>query len=155
MKHICLIITAIFFSSQAIAATAFSLYGLTCEFEANPAGVETTAPRFSWKCNRPERGYVQSAYQIMAYEAGKVIWDSGKVKSENSVLIPYSGQSLKSFGHYEWKVRAWDEKGRVSQWSEIQRFSMGILSESDWQGRNGLPWRTTGLKNIYFLAIMD
>ena len=134
MKHICLIITAIFFSSQAIAATSFSLYGLTCEFEANPAGVETTAPRFSWKCNRPERGYVQSAYQIMAYEAGKVIWDSGKVKSENSVLIPYSGQTLKSFGHYEWKVRAWDEKGRASQWSEIQRFSMGILSESDWQG---------------------
>ena len=115
MKHICLIITAIFFSSQAIAATSFSLYGLTCEFEANPAGVETTAPRFSWKCNRPERGYVQSAYQIMAYEAGKVIWDSGKVKSGNSVLIPYSGQTLKSFGHYEWKVRAWDEKGRASQ----------------------------------------
>ena len=61
----------------------------------------------------------------MAYEAGKVIWDSGKVKSGNSVLIPYSGQTLKSFGHYEWKVRAWDEKGaqdeHVRQSAEMAR----------------------------------
>ena len=159
MKHICLIITAIFFSSQAIAATSFSLYGLTCEFEANPAGVETTAPRFSWKCNRPERGYVQSAYQIMAYEAGKVIWDSGKVKSGNSVLIPYSGQTLKDRRSNLSGIT----NGRFAHGTRRAGLRNGAkFSDSQWASfpkatgkeRNGLPWRTTGLKNIYSLAIM-
>ena len=130
MKHICLIITAIFFSSQAIAATSFSLYGLTCEFEANPAGVETTAPRFSWKCNRPERGYVQSAYQI--------------IQDRRSNL---SGITNGRFAHGT-------RRAGLRNGAKFSDSLWASFPKATGKERNGSPWRTTGLKNTYSLAIM-
>ncbi|MGP1477007.1 MAG: family 78 glycoside hydrolase catalytic domain [Phocaeicola sp.] len=118
--------------------SSFSVYDLTCELDKAPLGVETSNPRFSWKHFSEERNFVQSAYQIeVADDASKIdmanMWDSGKVISRQSVLVPYSGNKLNAMITYYWRVRTWDKNGKVSNWSEIYSFSMGVLSESDWQ----------------------
>ena len=118
--------------------SSFSVYDLTCELNETPLGVETLNPRFSWKHFSDERNFVQSAYQIeVSDDALKIdlanMWNSGKVIGNQSILVPYSGNKLNSMTTYFWRVRTWDKNGSVSNWSETYSFSMGVLSESDWQ----------------------
>ena len=60
------------------------------------------------------------------------IWDSGKVFSEKSILIPFEGVKLKSSEVYYWKVRIWDDENKASAWSQINTFTTGLLEDSDW-----------------------
>jgi alpha-L-rhamnosidase len=87
------------------------------------------------------QGQSQSAYQILvastetqlARDQGD-LWDSGRVRSEASVLVSYAGSELGSGQRCFWKVRAWDRDGKPSAWSEPARWSMGLLTPSDWAG---------------------
>jgi len=115
---------------------------LLCEYVSNPIGIDAVLPRFSWVCNHSERGQLQSAYQILV--ASKLAnlntedgdkWDSGKVVSEESINVPYAGNSLESGKTYFWKIRVWDKNGKVSPWSKIASFEMGLLKSDDWEGK--------------------
>lgn len=130
--------------SRLIAAASFSLYNLTCEQEENPVGIETLIPHFSWKIHSETPGFIQKAYQIIVADSEDQIkanrgnvWESGKVYASQSILIPFSGKTLKSGTTYYWKVRIWNPQKKVSEWSIPQRFSMGLLTEADW---NGAKW---------------
>ncbi|MDR1498426.1 MAG: glycoside hydrolase family 78 protein [Puniceicoccales bacterium] len=121
-------------------AFAFSLYDLRCEQEENPVGIETQRPCFSWKTYSETRGFTQLAYQIQVSDrpsedgAGN-IWDSGKIKSEQSVLVPFDGRQkpLKPSTVYYWKVRTWDKQhDRPSKWSNTQTFTTGLPNPNDW-----------------------
>jgi hypothetical protein len=121
------------------ATPVFSLYGLTCEQEENPVGIDMLRPCFSWKTYSEERGFIQSAYQILVSDAPETlardngnVWNSGKVVSPQSVLTPFAGKGLKSFAVYYWKVRTWDKKDRQSEWSAVQTFTMGLTEAKDW-----------------------
>ncbi|MDR1169202.1 MAG: alpha-L-rhamnosidase N-terminal domain-containing protein, partial [Prevotellaceae bacterium] len=121
------------------AMPVFSLYGLTCEQEENPVGIDMQRPCFSWKTYSEERGFIQSAYQILVSDAPETlardngnVWNSGKVVSSQSVLTPFAGKGLKSFTVYYWKVRTWDKKDRQSEWSAVQTFTMGLTDAKDW-----------------------
>jgi hypothetical protein len=120
-------------------APLFSLYDLTCEQEKNPVGIVTERPCFSWKTHSEERSFIQSAYQILVSDMPEAlqrnegnIWNSGKVKSSQSVLTSFAGQALKSSAIYYWKVRTWNKKNRPSAWSEVQTFTMGLKNADDW-----------------------
>ena len=115
---------------------------LRCEYAANPLGVDSSPPRLSWKLAGDERGQRQTAYQILvASSAGALAknngdaWDSGRVTSEATVQIPFAGKILKSSSQFFWKVRVWDPSRKVSGWSEAATWTMGILSEADWQAK--------------------
>lgn len=112
---------------------------LLCEYTTSPVGVDVPRPRFSWVLRHSERGRIQSAYQILVATTKENLlsdvgdaWDSKKVKSDKSVNVEYEGRSLESKVAYYWKVRWWDDKGRVSPFSEVATFEMGLLAESDW-----------------------
>jgi len=62
-------------------------------------------------------------------------WDSGKVRSVQSVNVAYEGSDLASGETCWWKVRVWDKGGKVSAWSAPATFEMGLLKEGDWEGR--------------------
>ena len=71
---------------------------LTCEYRTNPLGIDVTAPRLSWKLVGDQAGLRQAAYRILAASTpallaeGKAdLWDSGRVESDASVLVPYGG----------------------------------------------------------------
>jgi len=63
------------------------------------------------------------------------LWDSGKVGSDDSVLVPYKGQPLESGMSAFWRVQVWDQAGAASPWSETAHWSMGLLHADDWKGK--------------------
>ncbi|MCD7971004.1 MAG: glycoside hydrolase family 78 protein [Alistipes sp.] len=121
------------------------LYDLRCENLVEPLAIDNVQPRFSWKITSGVNGFRQSAYQLVVLCKNsdgieETVWDSGKVKSDKSVLVRYDGQPLDQSSIYYWKVRIWDGKGKVSQWSEENIFGIGLLEWEDWKGEYiGLP----------------
>ncbi len=112
--------------------------GLRCEYLVDPMGVDMAKPRFFWIVDHPERGQVQSAYQVVVSTdpnaAAGDVWDSGKVASARSTQIVFAGRPLVSDASYFWKVKAWDRDGRESPWSAAARFDTGLFDRSDWKG---------------------
>lgn len=115
---------------------------LRTEHVTNPLGIDVVQPRFSWKLISDKRGVIQTAYQIVVASSPNLlnkghydIWDSGKIKSDETHLIPYEGQTLRSQASYYWKVRIWDGHDHSTDWSEIATWSMGLLHRDEWEGR--------------------
>ena len=94
----------------------------------NPLGLQNRRPLLSWNC---EGGIVQTAYEAAAFSDGRQIWSSGRQES-GKMQVRYSGEAV-SGQRIVWKVRLWDEKGEVSDWSRDAFFEMGLLSEEDWE----------------------
>jgi len=114
---------------------------LLCEYVSIPLGIDVTLPRFSWVLNHPGRGQLQSAYQVLVASSQENLdaengdkWDSGKVASEESINVIYAGSALKSEKTYYWKVRIWDKDEKMSPWSKVAIFEMGLLNTDDWKG---------------------
>lgn len=114
---------------------------LTCEYNPNPLGIDVVQPRLGWQMHSPHRGKNQTAYQILAAPsepgldlATGLLWDSGKVQSDQSIHVMYQGQPLSSGQRVYWKVRVWDETGQVVE-SPTAWWEMGLLEPSDWQAQ--------------------
>lgn len=104
------------------------------EFFENPIGRDLSGLSFSWQIPNTGAGAAQSAYEIDVRKDGKSVWRTGKVESDASVKVPYGGAALKSGEKFTWRVRYWDEKGAVSDWSKESTFETGLLELSDWKG---------------------
>jgi alpha-L-rhamnosidase len=142
--------------SLAFALNAFAGFGvkqLRCEYLENPLGIDAAQPRLSWILEAGGRGEEQTAYQILvASSAAELnhdhgdLWDSGKVASDETTFVAYSGKPLMSRQACFWKVRGWDQGGKVSPWSEVARWEMGLLASADWQAQ----WiaRTTNIDEL-------
>ena len=130
-------------------ADSFTTQNLTIETRDNPVGIESTAPRMSWKTefqSSADQGNVynksQSAYQILVAssleklnEKDADLWNSGKIESDASLFITYEGKPLKSLAKYYWKVRVWDEKDQPLNWSEPATWIQGFVTQDDWKGK--------------------
>jgi len=120
--------------------TDLSVVNLKCEYEINPIGIETKQPRLSWQLKASLRNQLQSAYQILvadspdqlATDKGN-IWDSKKVKSDQSIQIEYKGVPLQSAKKYFWKVKIWNQSEVASNWSDISSWQMGLMTPADWE----------------------
>jgi len=119
------------------------LYALTCEHLQNPVGIGIQQPRLSWKLRSDRTGEIQTAWQIRAASSGSGLntnppdlWDSGKIVSDQSVLVPWAGKPLASRSRVFWQVRIWDKGGRPSPWSEVASFELGLLAPAtEWKGQ--------------------
>ena len=81
---------------------------LRVEYMTNPIGIDYVCPRFSWIF---EQGTKQTAYQIIAKDDfGNLLWDSGKVVSEQMHLIPWGADDLTSRARAIWCVTIWDQR---------------------------------------------
>ncbi|GGW46477.1 alpha-L-rhamnosidase [Streptomyces albaduncus] len=112
----------------------------TVEYVRHPLGLDVQRPRLSWPLVSDTPGVRQSAYQVrVASRASGLarpdIWDSGKVTSGESVLVPYGGPRLRPRTRYFWSVRVWDADGRVSPWSTPSWWETGLMDASQWSAR--------------------
>lgn len=122
------------------AAGDFRVLAPRCEYRENPLAVQTLTPRFSWQTCSVERGFTQTAYElIVADNAGDAAHGRGnlwreKRRADVSLHIPYAGKPLEAGKTYYWRVRVYDAKGKPSPWSVTQTFSIGLLDRADWDG---------------------
>jgi len=100
-----------------------------------PLGIGTAEPRFSWQIIAgKEKDVVQTGYELVVSSDKGELWNTGRVESDAQLWVPYRGPRLKSGQHLTWRLRVFTNKGET-EWSEPQRFSIGLLTESRWGGR--------------------
>jgi hypothetical protein len=104
---------------------------LRCEYKVNPLGIDVKAPRLSWIAASKARAQKQTAYRILvAVSEEKLaadngdLWDTGKIKSNETAQIVYEGKPLKSEMQCFWKVKVWDGDGKESDWSKPALWTM-------------------------------
>jgi alpha-L-rhamnosidase len=121
---------------------AAEIRDLRCEYRNSPLGIDVAKPRFSWVIESGHRGESQTAYQVLVASSEELLkqdkgdlWDSGKLKSDQSIAVRYSGFPLMTETRYWWKVRIWDKAGQRAPWSEPSTFLTGKLKSGDWCGK--------------------
>ncbi|HVZ57825.1 MAG TPA: glycoside hydrolase family 78 protein [Chitinophagaceae bacterium] len=118
-----------------LASAQLRVTRLLVENLSNPLGVDAPRPRFSWQLESDRRNSRQTAYAIRVTQGGRTVWSSGKIISDQSVLVPYGGTALISGSRYTWQVRVWDNGGRPSAWSSPAYWQTGFFSTQDWKAR--------------------
>ncbi|NII83571.1 MULTISPECIES: alpha-L-rhamnosidase [unclassified Pedobacter] len=134
-------VTTLFFALAPISKTfAQSLTALKTEYLVNPIGLDNPNPRFTWQMNDASQGAKQTAYRILLdtdsaslVKANAKLWNTGWVKSDNHLVI-YSGQPLKPFTKYFWRVDITDGKQKKSNNTSIASFETGMMKMENWQG---------------------
>ncbi|MDO4547707.1 MAG: family 78 glycoside hydrolase catalytic domain [Clostridia bacterium] len=112
---------------------------LRCDYMENPVGFDFDRPQLGWQVICDGRDKLQSAYRIQVSTSddfGETVYDSGNVMSSESVAIrldiPLSART-----RYYWRVRVWDEKDCMSDWSEAAFFETARMGEpwkAEWIG---------------------
>ncbi len=130
-----------------IATAQVTVQNPLCENLSNPVGLDILQPRFSWQLISDKRNVMQSAYEIRVSNDPVTLkkggsWNTGKVPSDQSVYVPYSGTPLESGKNYFWQVRVWDQMGNISPWSDPAFWQMGLLKPDDWKAK----WIQVGYK---------
>jgi alpha-L-rhamnosidase len=140
------------FATNSLLAENLSpvrLTALTCEHLENPIGIGVQQPRLSWKIRSDRNGEIQTAFEIRAASSSEKLkrgeadlWDSGKIISDQSVLVPWNGKPLGSRSRVFWQLRIWDKDSQSSPWNDPASFELGLLDPAnDWKAK----WITSDL----------
>jgi len=141
-----LLAASLLLSPMLAGAAQLNPVALQCEYRIDPLGIDVIKPRFGWQIQDLEntRGLRQTAYRLLVATSKKMLdddqgnlWDSGKIDSVQSTLVPYGGKSLSSGEDCYWKVKLWTQNQNGSEetsWSDPARFSIGLLEGNDWKG---------------------
>ncbi len=105
---------------------------LTIDDEVDPVGVDDARPAFAWLVTDPRPGAIQSSYRIVVSRAGRMVWDSGRVRSGAQSEIDYGGPTLPADQEFRWTVQTWDGAGERGPASTPATFVTG-LGDHDWQ----------------------
>ena len=134
------------FLISLIFLTVFSAWAqlqvlsLTTDYKTDPIGIDNPAPKLSWIIQSDQANTLQQSYEIRAAlglkdvtKGRKLVWNTGKVASSQSVHITYQGEPLESHQRVYWQVRVVDSHGEKSKWSDAAYFEMGKLDVGDWE----------------------
>jgi len=166
MRHA--LVLALFFIPCLAFGGPSAPVGLLVNGVRNPLAIDRDTTRFTWMSKDTERGERQTAYQIVVlgsssgdstfsarrseaktgqlFNASTVIWDSGKINSDQSASVEYTGEPLPAAARFWWKVRIWDQTGKPGEYSEPNYFDTG-LNQDEWTAK--YIWDGTTNRNNY------
>lgn len=135
-----ILIAAVLLFAQVVTTRAQVIVDAAlCDNRVNPTGIHPREFFFSWELSSSKHSQRQTAYQLIiastepGLEKQSYVYNSGIVKSEQSIQVLYKGPALQAAQTYYWKVRVWDENNAASAWSSTQRFVTGIFEPADWK----------------------
>lgn len=138
-----LFLTAALSVAALSAPAATTISALRTESMETPLGLDEARPLFSWQMSSDRTGASQKAYRLLVAEglqnldSGVYVYDSGVVRSAESLNIPYKGTALDGTTRYYWKVIVTDETGNSVE-SEPTWFETGLMnkgwSRAEWIG---------------------
>ncbi len=104
--------------------------GLKVDNLAEPIGIASAQPRFSWRTETDLQNFQQKAYHIQLFDQMELVWDSGSVESSESVNVEGCPR-LAGLTRYRWRVAvlhddAWYDSAETF-------FETGMLNKI-WQG---------------------
>lgn len=105
------------------------------QFEQNrdALGIGRARPRVSWRVETARTNWHQVAYEMEAYDSAKQLrGQTGRVASNQSVLVPWPFTPLHSRGRLAVRVRVWGTDGMASEWSCPAAVEAGLLYPDDW-----------------------
>ncbi len=161
---LCLLFLTLVITIQAEESSPIIPFDLRCEYLKNPLGLDVSNPCLTWKLENPsnEKGLFQSAYQVIVSSDKEKLsknegdfWDTGKVQ-KNELQITYQGKSIPKGTRVWWKVRVWDQKGRISLYSGPAFWETGLLANENWIGKwiepaiDIYPRNLSGKETIHF-----
>jgi alpha-L-rhamnosidase len=120
------------------ATTAARPANLRCDSLVTPLGTDTAAPVLSWVLTDGRHSAAQTAYEITvaASANGRAdMWDSGKVKSDQSAGVVYGGPALQPSHRYFWRVQVWDKDGKPYPISESSWWETGLMGAANWKAQ--------------------
>jgi alpha-L-rhamnosidase len=152
------LIAVLLFPGYAVEPFKIKVVDLSCENLTNPLGIATASPGMSWKIRSEINGTEQIAYQVLAASDSVLLdenkadlWNSERVASAASVLVSWRGKELGARSVVYWKVRVWDQDNKLSEWSNVASFSVGLLKKEDWHSAYiGLPREAGNPENPQF-----
>jgi alpha-L-rhamnosidase len=138
MKKI--IIIFVLLGTLSLSAQQLSVDKLRCEYKENPLGMDVPNPRLSWQISvdTVTSDILQEAYRIQVaadsplFKGNKLMWDTEKTDSEQSVHVKYDGKDLSARTRYYWRVKVWDNHGRESTWSNMAYWETGLTDTTLW-----------------------
>jgi len=144
-------------STAAAHASPLAASKLRTEYLTNPLAIDDPHPRLSWIIDSPERGARQSAYRIIVTSGvgtgATQLWDSGKVDSNETINIPYTGKPLAPQQRCDWKVQVWNGENKPGPWSTPAFFQTGLKTWSaEWISYKDDTPIHTSRKDLYLPA---
>lgn len=118
-------------NSSPAASNATFVSDLRVNSLDSPITIDDPRPHFSFRINGAgKRAVVSEGYEIvLGTEDGQLLWESGKVTTNQTTYIKYGGQqNLTSDKTYKWSVRSFPGP---TAWANAT-FSTALLEQSDW-----------------------
>ncbi|MDQ5850545.1 MAG: glycoside hydrolase family 78 protein [Chloroflexota bacterium] len=127
-------------STPADETAAITINDVRFEHRPDALGIGTAQPRLSWIVATGTGGWRQAAYEIEAHGPdGRVRDGTGRVESDQLVLVPWPFASLSSRERLTVRVRVWGTDGQSSAWSAPAAVEAGLLQPHDWSARFVTP----------------
>ena len=99
------------------------------------AEINNKQPAFSWSINDNRENILQTAFRVQVSLSPRgfdndstLLWDSGRITSETS-HAKYDGKELQPETAYFWRVKIWNNRNEISQWSSVKTFRAGTKLE--------------------------
>ena len=123
----------------AVNDPRFTFRKMLVEYAENPINIDKSHPRFSWIVESEGRNKVQTSCKIVVASSLNNLklnrgdlWDSGFIKSSETIHCGYEPDNLKSNSTYYWKVYVKDREGKNHE-SPVAKFETAFLSPGDWK----------------------
>jgi alpha-L-rhamnosidase len=127
-------------STPGDRASDVTIVDIRFEHRRDAFGIGEAQPRLSWIIATTTAGWRQASYEIEAHGSdGRLRGRTGRVASDQSVLVSWPFAPLSSRERLTVRMRVWGVDGQPSAWSEPAPVEAGLLQADDWTARFVTP----------------